>query len=117
MSPFVRGVIFVRGHLIPVISGAERLGLRDYHRPLDPNIICLRVRNRLVGIEVDEAVDLISIDSGRMLEAHELGASEGFFQGMIDLNGAVVRLLNPERLFDESESAELSKIPKTGSRR
>ena len=25
---FVRGVVFVRGHLIPVLDAAERLGLR-----------------------------------------------------------------------------------------
>ena len=59
---FVRGVVFVRGHLIPVVDAAERLGLREHQRPDEPHIVCLRVDGRLVGVELDEALDLLEFD-------------------------------------------------------
>ncbi|MBC7817349.1 MAG: chemotaxis protein CheW, partial [Planctomycetaceae bacterium] len=64
---FVRGVVFVRGHLIPVLDAAERLRLRDHVRPAEPHIVCLRIGSRLVGLEVDEAIDLIEIPSSTAL--------------------------------------------------
>src|SRR5262249_41712409 len=37
----VRGVIFVRGHLIPVLDAAEQLGCENHQRLDEPNIVCL----------------------------------------------------------------------------
>lgn len=48
---YVRGFIFVRGHLIPVVGAAERLGLSRLPASSEPNIVCLRVAHRLIGIE------------------------------------------------------------------
>ena len=111
---FVRGVVFVRGHLIPVVSGAERLGIRNHTRPLEPHIICLRIGDRLVGVEFDEAIDLIQLGASPPLSAEEFGARQGFFVSVVELDGAIVRLLDPQRLIGLEEAAELTKLPKTG---
>lgn len=58
---FVRGVVFGRGHLIPVLDAAERLGVQGHPRTPEPHIVCLLIGNRLVGVEFDEAIDLIEI--------------------------------------------------------
>lgn len=109
---FVRGVIFVRGQVIPVLSAAERLGLEDYARPDEPNIICLRVGDRLVGVEFDEALDLIQMEDDESLAAEHLGADETFFTGVIDHGGQIVRVLDPEKLVSESEAQTLQKMPR-----
>ncbi len=111
--PFVRGVVFVRGHVIPVLSAAERLGLKDYVRPDEPNIVCLRIDDRIVGVEFDEAIDLIHIGGDESLSANKLGASEGFFTGVIDHDGQIVRLLDPEKLLSETEATQLEAMPRT----
>lgn len=115
--PFVRGVVFVRGHLIPVLDAAERLGLRGHQRPLEPHIVCLRIGGRLIGVEFDEALDLIDLGDAETLSSGELGASAGFFSGVIQRDGRIMRLLDPDRLIQYEEAAELENIPKTAPAR
>lgn len=95
---FVRGIMFVRGHVIPVLSAAERLGLATRERPDNPNIVCLRIRQRLVGVEFDEVLDLIDLGQREILPFEEMGAQEGFFTGVVEHDGRLIRLLDPEKL-------------------
>lgn len=108
---FVRGVVFVRGHVIPVLSAAERLGLKDYVRPDEPNIVCLRIDDRIVGVEFDEAIDLIDVGGDEALAANKMGAGDGFFTGVIDHDGEIIRLLDPEKLITATEASELEHVP------
>jgi purine-binding chemotaxis protein CheW len=107
---FVRGVVSVRGHLIPVLDAAERLGLEGHCRPAEPHIVCVRLANRLLGIEVDEAIDLMDLRDAPLVAAEEMGALAGFFAGVVDLGDEIVRILDPKRLLAQQESAELEGI-------
>lgn len=113
---FVRGVVFVRGHLIPVFDAAERLGLRNHVRPPEPHIICLRVASRLIGLEVDEALDLIEIPSSTALPLAELNTERGFLTGLIEMDGQVIRVLDAARMIAQDEAAALEPLPRTASR-
>jgi purine-binding chemotaxis protein CheW len=112
---FVRGVVSVRGHLIPVLDAAERLGLEGHQRPAEPHIVCVRVGGRLVGLEVDEALDLIDLSPATLVPAEDIGASAGFFAGVVELDDQVVRILDPQRLLAREETAELERMPRTTS--
>jgi purine-binding chemotaxis protein CheW len=110
---FVRGVVFVRGHLIPVLDAAERLGLKDHHRPLEPHIVCLRIDDRLIGIEFDEALDLLDLESLESLSSQQVGAKAGFFSGVVERDGRIIRLLDPNQLFNPQEASELEQVSRT----
>lgn len=110
---FVAGVVFVRGHVIVVLSAAERLGLIDHVRPDEPNIVCLRIGDRIVGVEFDEAIDLIRIGDDLRLSADEIGATGTFFIGVIDHDGQMVRLLDPDKLLSRPEADQLAQMPET----
>ena len=108
---FVRGVVFVRGHLIPVLSAAERLGMVDYQRPAEPHIICLRQNHRLIGVEFDEALDLMDLNLEECLTAGQLSAESGFMRGVVDRDGLIIRLLDPEKLIANEELSTLRQLP------
>ena len=110
---FVRGVVFVRGHLIPVLDAAERLGLRNHERPDEPHIVCLRTAGRLVGVEFDEAVDLMELEMDEFLAADQLGARSGLLTGLVERDGQIIRVLDPEQLLAKEELAELAQMPRT----
>ncbi len=112
---FIRGVIFVRGHLIPVLDAAERLGLKGHRRAPDPHIVCLRTKDRYIGLEVDEALDLMDVTGRTPLPAGEVGAREGFLAGLLELDGKVIRVLDPERIVARDEAARLAALPGTAS--
>lgn len=113
---FVLGVIFVRGHLIPVFDAAERLGLRDHIRPPEPHIVCLRVGARLIGLEVDEALDLIDVPFSSALPIEEVNAKSGFLSGLVERDGQVIRILDVARMIGQQEAIELEPLPRTASR-
>lgn len=99
--PSVRGVVFARGHFIPVMDAADRLGMRD-HQPVDePHLVCLRIGDRSVGIEFDEALGLIDVGRPESLNAATIGSNGGFFLGVIEHAGEVIRLLDPEKMIEE----------------
>jgi purine-binding chemotaxis protein CheW len=102
---FLRGVVFVRGHLIPVVNAAERLGVTDGPPAMEPHIVCLQIGERLVGVEVDEAIDLIHLERGTRLSAREIGAREGFFSAVVDLDGSLFRILDPNQFRVQEEMA------------
>jgi len=107
---FLRGVVFVRGHLIPVLDAAERLGMKDHQRPPEPYIVCLRIGDRLVGVEFDEALDLIELHDVDSLSAADLGSRRGFFAGVFEQDGEVIRLLAPDGLLEQQEAEKLSHL-------
>ena len=109
---FVRGVVFVRGHLIPVLDAAERLGIKDHQRPPEPPIVCLRIGDRLVGVEFDEALDLLELHEVDSLTAEDVGAQSGFFAGVLEQDGQVIRLLDPEKMMAAEEADELQQVPR-----
>ena len=110
---FIRGVVYVRGHIIPVLDAAERLGLKEHQRPPEPHIVCIRIGEQLVGVEVDEALDLIEIDPTQVMAADRIGARTGFFSGVIDLDGQMIRLLDPEKLLADTDAEQLRELPQT----
>ena len=103
---FVRGVIFVRGHLIPVLDGGERIGAKAHERSDEANIVCLRIGTRLVGVEFDEVLDLLDLAGAEVLPSREIGARDGFFTGVVEQDGRLIRLLDPEKLTSAAEKDE-----------
>lgn len=109
-SSFVRGVVFIRGEVIPVLSAALRLGIHNHEIVDEPNIICLRIDGRVVGLEFDEVIDLISIQHARLLPADKIGAQGGFFSGVIDHEGVIIRILDPQKLISEEDAVDLDHV-------
>jgi purine-binding chemotaxis protein CheW len=98
---FVRGVVFVRGRLIPVLDAAKRLGFKGHERPDEPPIVCVRVGGRLAGVEVDETIDLMEIRLDPALAADGIGSREGVLSGLVECDGQVIRILNLDKLIAE----------------
>lgn len=110
---FVRGVVFVRGHLIPVLDAAERLGLVEHQRPVEPPIVCLRIEDRLIGVEFDEALDLVELDSPMVLPADVMTRTPGALSAIVESGGRLLRILDPNKLIESAETAELERVPRT----
>ena len=108
LPAFVRGVVFVRGHLIPVLDGAERLGLPPRPEWIEPHLLCLNIEGRLIGLEIDEAMDLIELPGEEQVSIPKLGGTASFLSAVIDHQGEIVRILNPEKLLRNDEVSRLS---------
>ena len=73
VSPFIRGVINLRGAIVPVVDLGMMFG---FEKPLGlqaASAIVLNVERRLVGLVVESVSDVVGLTQEEILPAPELG--------------------------------------------
>jgi purine-binding chemotaxis protein CheW len=99
----IEGVINVRGELAPVLDLHRRFGLPEAHRHLDTPIILARLNGRLVGLIVDQAMDVLHLKPGQALDPHLLFPPETpaipALQGVVYMDHGPVALINLEHIL------------------
>jgi purine-binding chemotaxis protein CheW len=104
---YVRGVINLRGSVLPVVDLAIRLGIEAG----DPNersvIIVIDLGGRTVGLRVDAVSDILSIPAGDLQTPPELLAdqSEGFIRALTIVEGRMIRVLDVRKVLPSLEYA------------
>ena len=58
----IEGVINLRGEIIPIINLKKRLGLANTDYPPEARIIVIEIDKQLLGLKVDEAVEVLHLD-------------------------------------------------------
>jgi purine-binding chemotaxis protein CheW len=93
---YVRGVINLRGAVLPVIDLALRLGL-DVEEPNDRNvIIVVDIDGRSVGLRVDAVSDILAFPRTQLHAPPEMTADHGqnFIEALTILEGRMIRILD-----------------------
>ncbi len=105
--PFIKGVMNLRGAIVPVISLRERfsLGARPYDKLAV--IIIVALGARVVGLLVDAVSDVIDLAQAEIEPAPELGASvdTSALTGLAKVSGKLVALLDVERAVGHASAA------------
>jgi purine-binding chemotaxis protein CheW len=101
---FVRGVVNLRGTVLPVIDLSARLGWGLAEPTQRHVIIVVQIAEQLNGLIVDAVNDIVSIDPGNVQPPPELGAdvSIRFLEGLVPVEDRMVMVLNLDRLAAES---------------
>ncbi len=110
--PYVKGVLNLRGVIVPVIDLRLRFGLPQAERDAFTVIIVANVGGRLAGIVVDAVSDVINIGTEEQCKAPEYEGQQNreFIKGLAQTDGKLLILLNIDRLvypetLDEAEAA------------
>jgi purine-binding chemotaxis protein CheW len=100
---FVRGVINLRGTVLPVIDLALRLGL-PASDPEDRNvIIVVDVGSRVMGLRVDAVSDILSFSRDQLQPPPEMTQKSRFVRALTILDDRMVRLLDLEAVLPSTE--------------
>ncbi|BAV33789.1 chemotaxis protein CheW [Sulfuricaulis limicola] len=109
---YVKGVLNLRGVIVPVIDLRLRFGLPEAERDIFTVIIVANVNGRLAGIVVDAVSDVINVGAAHLCEAPEYEGQENreFIKGLAQVDGKLLVLLDVDRLvnpdsLDKSASA------------
>lgn len=95
-DPWVRGVISLRGKIVPVFDLLIRLGL-DAERGADQKIVIVETAAGTAGVLVDEVEEVLTVDAAQLDEVP--GASSDAIDGVAKLDDRLIVLLAPERLL------------------
>jgi purine-binding chemotaxis protein CheW len=102
---FVRGVINLRGTVLPVVDLAMRLGL-DESEPEDRNvIIVVDAGARVMGLRVDAVSDILSFTKDQLQSPPDVAsnARAPFVKALTILDDRMVRLLDLEAVLPKGE--------------
>jgi purine-binding chemotaxis protein CheW len=106
MPPFLRGVMNLRGAVIPVIDLAARFNLGKSEQGRRSCVVIFEVtaedgQLHTLGIAVDVVNEVIDISPSQIDSTPEFGTSipSEFIRGMLRLNGRIVVLIALERVL------------------
>jgi purine-binding chemotaxis protein CheW len=100
-APFVEGVVFSRGQVIPVLNLRVRFGFEGQAPSLRSRLIVVQAGERRVGLMVDEAREFRNIPAEAIQPPHEAitGLSGRYLRGIANIGERLVLLLEvPEVL-------------------
>lgn len=121
MPEFIRGVINLRGRVVPVVDLASRFGRGSTQIAKRTGIVIVEttggyddveVVQQDIGIMVDAVNEVVDIN-GQDIEpapAFETGVRPDFINGMAKRDGHFIILLNVNRVLSVDEMAGLSKM-------
>lgn len=114
---YVRGMINLRGHVIPVIDLRMRFKQPVVDQAEDQRIIVVNVANRTIGIVVDAVNEVLRMTPDQIEPAPTGIGNDGqnFITGLLKIDKKLVILLDIEGLFSEEEQATLAEVAKAAS--
>ena len=112
MPAFIRGVINLRGAVVPVIDSGSRLGKSACSVSRRTCIVILEIEQRVAGMMVDAVNEVLDIPPFEIEPApcFGSGAGSGCVQGMGKVDGRFVILLDVDKLLTMEEMSGLSGI-------
>ena len=115
MTPaFVRGVINLRGKVIPVIDLRLKFGMEPKGNTERTCIILVHLartaQEMTMGIIVDEVSDVLDLNQGQIEPPPSFGPSvrTDFIFGMGKIDQTVMTILDIDRVFSEQEIAQVA---------
>mgnify|MGYP003425632955 FL=1 len=98
---FIKGVINLRGSVLPVIDLKERLGLEETPYTQDTRIVTVTVGDLHVGMLVDAVTEVLTltakpIDAKKAVNGKELTK---FLSGIGNIDGRLIIMLNLEEII------------------
>jgi purine-binding chemotaxis protein CheW len=107
---YMRGVINLRGSVIPVIDLHLRFGLAPMEETIESRIVVIELRYEaeevVVGVLTDSVHDVIEIDSGHIDASPQMGARwrTDFVTGIGKYRDQFILMLDVDRVFSGKDA-------------
>ena len=95
-EPWIRGVISLRGKIVPVFDLGLRLGVHA-EPGTDQKIVIVETGSGTAGVVVDEVEEVLTVDADQLDEVP--GAGSDAIDGIAKIDDRLVVLLAPDRLL------------------
>jgi chemotaxis signal transduction protein len=95
-APFVEGVVFSRGQVVPVLNLRVRFGFERAPRDLRTRLLVVEVAGRAIGLMADEAREFIQIPDASVRPPGDAigGLSGNYLDGVATIGDRIVLILN-----------------------
>ena len=102
---FVRGVINLRGAVLPIVDLASRLGFESTEASDRNVIIVAQIGEQVVGLLVDAVSDILTVTDDVIQPTPDVASetAKSFIRGLIAMDGRMISLIGLERVLPDME--------------
>jgi len=110
--PYVKGVLNLRGAIVPIFDLRERFDLPYQEYTKDTVVIVLRINSqsgmRIMGVIVDAVSDVLNADSNGLVNAPDFGnrVATEFIAGLVSAGDKMVMLLDVDKLLNQDQGGD-----------
>lgn len=103
---FVRGVINLRGAVLPIVDLAARLGLGIAEPTARHVIIVVRIGEQMVGLLVDAVCDILTVTEDMLQATPDVACEQvkTFVKGIMAIEGRMISLISLDRVLPSLEA-------------
>ena len=100
---FVRGVINLRGAVLPIVDLAARLGFESSETTARHVIIVAQIGHQLVGLLVDAVSDILTVTDDVIQPTPDVASdtAKTFVRGLMAVEGRMISLIALDHLLPE----------------
>jgi purine-binding chemotaxis protein CheW len=104
---FLKGVINLRGEIIPVLSLRLKFGLADDVYDEETRIIIVKLDDLSIGLIVDSVAEVVELDDETTESVSNIAGEHAldYLKGVGKLNGRIITLLDLEKIVMLEEDA------------
>ena len=105
-SPFVEGVVFTRGQVIPAINVRQRFGFERVPHTTRTRLIVTNSKGRIVGLIVDSAREFMSIQDNAIQPAPSsvAGLTGKYLRGIVTIADRIVLIIDLDEMVNVAQS-------------
>ena len=109
---YIKGVINLRGAVIPVIDVRLKFGLEEKAHDVNTAIIINVIDSVSIGFIVDRVEDVLSINQNQLTESPRFGTNvdTSFIENVAEVDENVIMILNLKKIFEQDEFADISSL-------
>jgi purine-binding chemotaxis protein CheW len=98
---YVRGVINLRGSVLPIVDLSERLGFPPTETSARQVIIVVQIRAQIIGLLVDAVSDILTQATDAIQPTPDVakGAVQSFIRGVMAVDGRMIGLIDLDSLI------------------
>ena len=103
---FVKGVINLRGAVLPIVDLGARLGLPTSEPTARHVIMVVKIGERTVGLLVDAVSDIINLTDDAVQPTPDVACDtvRMFVKGLFALDGRMISLISLDHVLPETEA-------------
>jgi purine-binding chemotaxis protein CheW len=96
---FIKGIISLRGKVIPIFDLRIRLGLKESESNRDTRILVIAVEKGMIGVITDGVTEVVKVKTPEIEPPPAVGggSAEGHLKGVTRVNGRLIILLDLEK--------------------
>jgi purine-binding chemotaxis protein CheW len=104
-QPFVRGVINLRGAVLPIMDLSVRLGFPSAEVMGRHVIIVVQVGSQVIGLLVDAVSDILTVNGSEIMPPPDVASemAKRFVCGLLAMDGRMISILSVDNVLPERQ--------------